>query len=252
MYQDHQDQVETGIEPIFFDLQSNTSPFCHPTSSRNLEKFLTLSSQDLPLSPSLLIVSFHILNVMTIAFQPLPNPKLLVPLYIEHLADLVPVLLESTPLNVHAIRALLPQEYRLSLSFPSPFALTSPIVVQNSAFSEPFDKLFYIHLVFVVRLSMPFFAFFDAVTPVHFVLFVVLLPFLFLLSFSSLFIGFLLFLPLDQRLAIFVDPLVAVLLLQRFVLSRSRQLTQPSPPTKPSRLQLHRSFHLYTKFVQML
>lgn len=24
-------QVETGIEPIFFDLQSSTSPFCHPT-----------------------------------------------------------------------------------------------------------------------------------------------------------------------------------------------------------------------------
>ena len=182
-------EVETGIEPIFFDLQSNTSPFCHPTFFFPIQ---TLPSSINPFSSlllslsSLLIASFHTLNVRTIAFLLLLNPMLLVPLYIEHLANLVLVLLESIPLNVHAIHVLLLQEYRLSLFSQSLFALMSPIVVQNLAFSEPFDKLFYIHRVFEVNLSMRFFVFFDVVTLVHFVLFVVLLTFLFLLSSLSL------------------------------------------------------------------
>ena len=185
-----------------------------------------------------------------------PNPKLLVPLYIELLASLGLVLLESIRLSVHAIHVPLLLEYTLSLSFLLLFALRSPIVVLSSASLAPFDTLFYIHLVFVVLLSTLSFVSFAVLTLVHFVLFVVLLPFLFLFSLLftriSLFIDFLLSSLLDLHLVIFVDRLVVVLPLQIFALSMSTQLIRSLPPTKPFRLQLHTSFHLYTRFAQML
>jgi len=130
----------------------------------------------------LIFVSFHTLIEMKFASPLLPNPKLLVPLYTELLANLALVLLGSIRLNVHATHVPLLLEYMLSLFSLSLFASRSPIVVQNSAFSALFDTLFYIHLVSVVTLSMPFSVSFVVAPLAHFVLFVVLLPFLFLIS----------------------------------------------------------------------